>query len=83
MLSSCLLLTRTGLRSALLLWRFFEDWILSACSESVCGDEVAAFEIVGCVWSDECVGDEVVSGCMSLFTLGVVRVWPCVGRVMA
>ena len=41
-------------------------------SESVCGDEVAAFEIVLGRLSglEECVGDEVVSGCMSLFTLG-------------
>ena len=38
----------------------------------MCGDEVAAFEIVlGRVAGlEECVGDEVVSGCMSLFTLG-------------
>ena len=41
--------------------------------EEVCDrDEVAAFELVMGRMSEcgECVGDEVVSGCMSLFTLG-------------
>eukprot|EP01048_Picozoa_sp_COSAG05_P025615 COSAG05_NODE_6600_length_932_cov_0.858343_1_plen_271_part_01 len=41
-------------------------------SESVCDDEAAAFEVVLGRMStcQECVGEEVVSGCMSLFTLG-------------
>ena len=40
--------------------------------EQVCGDENTAFEIVMGRMSEcsECVGDEAVSGCMPLFTLG-------------
>ena len=45
--------------------------------ESVCADEAAAFEVVQHRLSglDACGGDEVVSGCMALFTLSCRHGW--------